>query len=143
MHRVDEAELLHTVLEVAHIFWRDLARWQPQALFFRSHDHPAAPRDIQVPVIERLRHLDLRVFPNEQAQKGADGYRLFVGELNRAEVVPEDEPLLLDNVPQREGGPKRRLMEDMLRAEEVIKRIDERALPRVGRTHKEWHAACL
>ena len=57
------------------------------------------------------------------------------------EVVPEDEPLLLCNVPQGKGGAQGRLVEDVLRAEEVVKRIEQCALPRVGGTDEERHAA--
>ena len=97
----------------------------PQALALRSEDRSSSPLNVSIAIVEGLRHLHLCGFANEEAQERCHGHSLVVSKLHRAVVVPEDEALLLDDVPQCKRGAQGWLVEDMLRAEEVIERVDQ------------------
>ena len=95
-------EFLHAILEMPHIFGRDPASVLPQALGLRSEDHAAGPLDVQIAVVERLRNLNLSIFADEEAQESFNWHCALAGVPDRPVVVPKEEPLTLNDVPQRE-----------------------------------------
>ena len=68
--------------------------------------------------------VNLRVFPDEEAVESRRRHCLLVREVDRPMIVPENEPLVLHDVPQCEGRPQRRLMEHPLGAKEVVELVE-------------------
>ena len=60
------------------------------------------PLEVHVAIMKRLRHLCPEWLAQEQAQKGCNWHRLHTI-LNWAKVVPEEEPLVIQQVPQCKG----------------------------------------
>ena len=112
-------ENVDTALHVAHIFLGDATIWHPEALGLRGHNAPTMPLKVHIAIVEGLRDLHLQGPALKEAQKRSD-WQGLLGVFHRSVVIPEQEPLLFQQIAKRKLGVQRRLVENVLEAEKII-----------------------